>query len=306
MSHAPISGFTQLPQPDFSATAGFTPTVPSATANPTNVMRLGENPPVITPVSPTQQIFGLQGPPANGLSYTNSLYYQQSFGGYAVSQNYHTPYVNNWNLTLAWQANNSTTVEVAYTGAMGVHLFMGTEDLNPKNSSVLSAELANNINTTGTIADPLGRKNPITGATLSIQNGTLGGPYLGFSSLNLWYDASANSIRHAGYVNVVHRAGRGLTYTANYTYGKSIDTASSAGGDKNVLTPVGGQVGGQVAFGGTRANDRSVSTFDQRHVIHGTVIYDLPVRQGPSTPQQHLEAAGLGHRRLDHHRLSYA
>ena len=280
MSHAPISGFTQLPQPDFSATAGFAPTVPSATANPTNVMRLGENPPVITPVSPTQQVFGLQGPPANGLSYTNGLYYQQSFGGYAISQNYHTPYVNNWNFTLSWQANNSTTVEVAYTGAMGVHLFMGTEDLNPKNSSVLSAELANNINTTGTIADPLGRKNPITGATLSIQNGTLGGPYLGFSSLNLWYDASANSIRHAGYVNVVHRAGRGLTYTANYTYGKSIDTASSAGGDKNVLTPVGGQVGGQVAFGGTRANDRSVSTFDQRHVIHGTVIYDLPFGKG--------------------------
>ena len=108
-------------------------------------------------------------------------------------------------------------MEVAYTGAMGVHLFMGTEDLNPKNSSVLSAELANNVNTTGTIADPLGRKNPITGATLSIQNGTLGGPYLGFSSLNLWYDASANSIRHAGYVNVVHRVGRGLTFTANYT-----------------------------------------------------------------------------------------
>jgi hypothetical protein len=280
MSHAPISGFTQLPQPDFSATASFAPTVPSATANTNNVMRLGENPPVITSVSPTQQIFGLQGPPANGLSYLNGLYYQQSFGGYAVSQNYHTPYVNNWNFTIAWQANNSTTVEVAYTGSMGIHLFMGTEDLNPKNSSVLSAELANNISSTGTIADPLGRKNPITGATLSIQNGTLGGPYLGFSSLNLWYDASANSIRHAGYVNVVHRAARGLTFTTNYTYGKSIDTASSAGGDKNVLTPVGGQVGGQVAFGGTRANDRSVSTFDQRHVIHGTVIYDLPFGRG--------------------------
>ena len=35
-----------------------------------------------------------------------------------------------------------------------------------------------------------------------------------------------------------------------------------------------------MAFGGTRANDRSVSTFDQRHVIHGTVIYDLPFGRG--------------------------
>jgi NADPH-dependent curcumin reductase CurA len=41
-----------------------------------------------------------------------------------------------------------------------------------------------------------------------------------------------------------------------------------------------GAVAGQVVFGGTRGNDRSVSTFDQRHVIHGSVIYDLPVGKG--------------------------
>ncbi len=280
MSHAPINGFTLLPNPDFSATSNFTSTVPSTTANPQNVMRLGENPPVITPVSPQQQVFGLAGPPANGLSFVNGLYYQQSFGGYAVSQNYHTPYVNNWNFTLSWQANGTTTVEAVYTGNMGIHLFMGAENLNPKNPGVISAELANNLSTTNTIPDPLGRKNPITGATLAVQNGTLGSPFLGFSTLNLWYDASGNSIRHAGYVNVIHRVGRGLTFTANYTYAKSIDTASSAGGDKNILTPVGGQVGGQVAFGGTRQNDRSVSTYDQRHVLHGTAIYDLPIGRG--------------------------
>ena len=93
-------------------------------------------------------------------------------------------------------------------------------------------------------------------------------------------DASANSIRHAGYISVNHRVARGLSFTTNYTYGKSIDDASSAGGDKNILTPVGGQVDGQVAFGGTRVNDRSVSTYDQRHVINGTLIYDLPFGRG--------------------------
>ena len=50
----------------------------------------------------------------------------------------------------------------------------------------------------------------------------------------------------------LHRARRGLTFTANYTWAKSIDDASSAGGDKNILTPVGGQTDGQIAFGGTR------------------------------------------------------
>ncbi|HEX3880424.1 MAG TPA: carboxypeptidase-like regulatory domain-containing protein [Bryobacteraceae bacterium] len=276
MSHAPISGFTQLPQPDFGATANFTPTAPSATANPNNVMRLGENPPLLTPTSVSGQIYGPQGPPSNGLSFANALYYQQSFGGFAISQNYHTPYVNNWNATMSWQVNRDTTVEFAYSGSMGIHLFMGQEDLNPKDSNNISAELAQNVNTTGTINDPLGRVNPITGKVLTIQNGTLGSPYLGYSSLYLWFDAAGNSIRHAGYVNVVRRVARGLTFTANYTLSKSIDDASSAGGDKNVLTAVNGQVGGQVVFGGTRAADRGVSTYDQRHVIHGSTIYDLP------------------------------
>src|SRR5581483_2615431 len=80
------------------------------------------------------------------------------------------------------------------------------------------------------------------------------------------------------YVNVTHRATRGLTFIANYTYAKSIDDASSAGGDKNLLST--GQVQGQVIFGSTRANDRSVSSYDQRHVIHGSAIYDLPFGRG--------------------------
>jgi hypothetical protein len=280
LSHTPISGFSQLPQPDFSATATYATTTPSSTASPNYVLRLGENPPVLAPTTANNVIYGAGGPPSNGLITTNSIYYQANVGAYAVSQNYHTPYVNNWNATISWQANNLTTVEVAYTGQMGIHLFMPQENINPKDSPLLSAQLAQNISTTATISDPLGRLNIQTGKVITVQNGSLGSPYLGLSSLYRWFDSSGNSIRHAGYINVVHRSRVGLTFNANYTYGKSIDTGSSAGGDKNVLTSVGGQVGGQVAFGGTRGNDRSVSTYDQRHVIHGSALYDLPFGKG--------------------------
>jgi hypothetical protein len=280
MTHAPISGFTTLPQPDFGATSTFATVPTSATANPTMVMRLGENPPVLTPATPTTQIYGTAGPPSSGLTYPGGLYYQSSVAAYAVSTNYHTPYANNWNLTLSWQANRSTTMEVAYQGSQGIHLFMPEEDINPKDSNLISAQLAQNVSTTATINDPLGRINPLTGKVLTVQEGSLGSPYLGMSSLYRWYDSSGNSVRHAGYFNVVHRAARGLTYIANYTYSKSMDVASSACGDKNILTPVNGQTCGQVSFGGTRANDRSVSTFDQRHVVHGSVIYDLPLGRG--------------------------
>ena len=57
---------------------------------------------------------------------------------------------------------------------------MGQEDLNPKDSNMISAQLAQNVSTTATINDPLGRINPITGKVLTIQNGTLGSPYLGY------------------------------------------------------------------------------------------------------------------------------
>jgi hypothetical protein len=157
---------------------------------------------------------------------------------------------------------------------------MPNENVNPKSSGLLDAQNAAGVNTTATITDPLGRINPATGAKLTVQNGSLASPFLGFSSLYQLYDASANSIRHGGYVSVQHRVTRGLTFTGNYTWAKSIDDASSSGGDKNILTAVGGQTDGQVAFGAPRYLDRSVSTYDQRHVINGTLIYDMPFGRG--------------------------
>ena len=275
LSHAPVSGFTRLPYPDFGATTNFATTVPSSTANPNFVMRLGSNPPVIAGQTPAQAIAA----PSSGLVTQNSLYYQ-GIAGFAISSNYHTPYIQNWNLTTTWQATPATTVELSYVGVKGTHLFMPHLNLNPKDGPLLSAQNALNVNTTATINDPLGRINPTTGRVLTVQNGSLGSPYLGFSTLYQLMDASANSVRHAGYVSVHHRVARGLTFTTNYTWGKSIDDASSAGGDKNILTPVNGQVDGQVAFGGSRRADRSVSTYDQRHVINGTLIYDLPFGAG--------------------------
>jgi hypothetical protein len=275
LSHAPITGATRLPQPDFGATANFASTTPSATVNPNYVMRLGENPPLIVPQTPDQVINA----PANGIVTANSLYYQQGVGGFAVSSNYHTPYIQNWNLTISWQLNHTTTMEIGYTGLKGTRLFMPHENINPKVSSYLDALNAANVNPTATITDPLGRVNP-SGTRLTVQNGSLEGPFPGFSSLYVLYDSSANSIRHGGYLSFQHRVSRGLTFMANYTWAKSIDDASSSGGDKNVLTGANGQVDGQVAFGAPRFLDRSVSTYDQRHVINSTLIYDLPFGHG--------------------------
>jgi hypothetical protein len=273
LSHAPLTGFKRLPSPDFGATSAAN-TLNTGQQNPAYVTRLGENPPVLNLVTPDQAIFGATGVPSDGLVYLNSLYYQQGIGAFAVSPNVHTPYAESWDFTISWQAKPTTTIEVAYVGNKGTHLYMGAVNLNPKNNALISAEDAQNVNPAGSVRDPLGRLNPATGAALSVQNGSLESPYLGFSTLTQYYDSSANSIRHAAYVNVIHRVGRGITFTANYTIGKSIDDASDGGTEKSVITV--GRTDGQVAFGGTRKNERSVSLFDQKHVINGTAIYDLP------------------------------
>jgi hypothetical protein len=277
LSHAPVNGANRLPQPDFSNTTNaYSPT--TGQVNPNYIMRLGENPPLLTAITPDQAV----GAPSNGLLYNGTANSSLNIGGlgFAISPDYHTPYVQNWNFTISWQVNSSTSVELSYVGLKGTHLFEPKENIDPRNSNLLNAEEAQNIaTTTANVADPLGRVGT-NGKVINIQPGTLGSPFVGFSSLYLMYDAAANSHREAGYVNLVHRGHHGLMSQHNFTWAKSIDDASSSGGDKNVLTNVGGQVDGLVAFGASRTLDRSVSSFDQRFVFNNSILYDLPFGRG--------------------------
>jgi hypothetical protein len=269
LSHAPVTGSARLPNPDFGATTTYGAN--AGQTNPAYVMRLSENPPLLGN-QPVDQFLNITG---DGINYLNSINYQGT--AFAVSPNVHTPYSQNWNLTFSSQLNRSTTLEVAYVGNKGTHLFMPRQNVNPKSVDYLDYLDSNNISTTNTVADPLGRKNT-NGQVLTVANSTLASPFLGFTALNMLYDASANSIRHAAYVSVVHRASRGLTFTSNLTMGKSMDDASDSGVDKFVLNT--GRVDGQSGLGASRRNERSVSTYDQKWIWNTTFIYDLPFGRG--------------------------
>jgi len=275
ISHLPVSGAARLPNPDF----GFLTNYVGATVNPAYIMRLGENPPVVNPIDVNQAVF--KNIPANGLLYIQPNGFSSlTMPGFALSPNHHSPYSQNWNFTLAWDAGRHTTVELAYVGNKGTHLFEGGEDINPTNFNLVVNTLdpanVNPYSTTGSsgVVDPLGRQTP---NGTKIFTGTLYSPYAGFAALISLYDASGNSVRHAAYINVIHRTSKGLTVISNYTFGKSIDDSQGAS-DKFVLST--GQVSGESAFGAPRSFDRSVSTFDQKHSFNTTVIYDLPFGQG--------------------------
>ena len=50
------------------------------------------------------------------------------------------------------------------------------------------------------------------------SNGTVLRRHFWINNLFRFLDPSANSIRHAGYVDIRRRVGRGLTFTANYVW----------------------------------------------------------------------------------------
>ncbi|MGH9407348.1 MAG: carboxypeptidase regulatory-like domain-containing protein [Terriglobia bacterium] len=285
ISHLPLTGQNRQPDPNFAA-----PSVPfNATSGQTNasyIMRLCCNPPN-DPFVPPSQIVNI---PSNGLEYQEGI----NIPGFVISPNHKTPQIQDWNLSFQRQFGANSMLEVAYVGEKGTYLYLPDINDNTYNPNFVQTLQLNGYNPVSTtVVDPLGRTGPpkckpaagggapvcVPGAALNIPVGTLNTPYVGFGTLETLYDAAGNSIRHAAYVSFTHRATKGLTLMANYTWGKSIDNSSTSSPDKNVLTSS-NLPGGQITYGGTAAGDRAVSTFDIEHDFSVDGIYDLPFGRG--------------------------
>ena len=271
ISHAALTGNNRSPNPDFG---GFTQSSTvlagsNGTADTTQPVRLSTNQPL---QGTTQTLDQLLGTDANGLAFLSSI----AIPGIAVASPNagKAPSTQNWNLTLAFQPFRNTSVEITYTGNRGRNLFLPFVNLNPRDLEFVEALEANNIGAETTITDPLGRRN-LQGGAIAIQRNSIRAPFFGFNELNNFYDASASSIRHAGYIHVQRRVGRGLTFTANYTRAKSIDDASDASPDVRVLTT--GSTRGQVSYGAPLSGDRALSTYDVKNNFSATAVWDIPL-----------------------------
>jgi Carboxypeptidase regulatory-like domain len=276
LSHATLTGNNRLPSPDFGAFTAVATTATGSTvggtADPTSPVRLTGNPPFIAGAG-INQVLGTN---SEGLVFLNSL----GTPGFSTSGegSGKVPYSQNWNLSVSFEPLKNTVVEVAYVGNKSTHLFMPFVNINPKDIDFVELLEGQNINAETTFADPLGRRN-LLGAVVAIPRNSVTAPYFGFNNLLRFFDPSANSIRHAGYIDVRRRFSNGLSFTANYTYGKSIDDSSDASPDTRVLaTPT--TLGQQVSYGIPRSSDRSISTFDIKHNFSSTFLYDLPIGKG--------------------------
>lgn len=275
ISHFPLTGNNRSPNPDFGATiqASSSATGSSNATDPTQPVRLTGNPVVFS----SQPLDAALGIPSDGLLYFNSIAIP-GFADTGDGGSGKVPYSQNWNLTLSFEPIKDLAVEIAYTGNKGTHLYMPLVNINPRNQDFVEFLEGQNLSSDTAFNDPLGRRNISNTATIQVSRGSILSPYFGFGNLNRFFDPSANSIRHAGYISVQRRIRNGLNFTANYTFAKSIDDASDASPDTRVLANA--VSSGQVSFGAPRSLDRSISTFDIKHNFSSTFLYDLPFGKG--------------------------
>jgi hypothetical protein len=276
ISHAPLTGNNRSPNPDFGGfiSSSTLATTSTGTADPTQPIRFSSNPPLQGSVGSLDTLLGVT---PEGLVFSRGLGVSAFAGEGFVNGSGDVPYSANWNLSVQFEPFRNTVIEVAYVGSQGKHLYLPQVNINPRNVDLIEQLEANGVDVTGNIADPLGRTN-LQGSVITISRASVFSTYLGFDPLNKYFDPSASSIRHAGYIDVRRRVSRGLTFTANYTYAKSIDTASDASPDTRVLST--GQARGQISLGGTLEGDRALSAFDVKHNFSSTAIWDVPVGRG--------------------------
>jgi hypothetical protein len=273
ISHSPITGNNRLPSPDFGSfqTVGTAAngSAVGSTADPTQPIRLSGNIPFVSSPGLAQTL----GISSDGLVIGNSL----GVPGYAYAGDgaKSIPYVQNWNLSMQFELFKNTVLELAYVGSKGTHLYTPLRNINPTNISWIEQLEGNAINADNTLADPLGRRNSL-GTVITIPRSSIVTPYFGFGALNQFGDPSGNSSYNAGYIKIQRRLSSGLTFTSNYTFGKSIDDSSDASPDTRVLTGNVVSTPGHVYYGVERSLDRAVSTYDITHNFSTTFVWDLP------------------------------
>lgn len=174
----------------------------------------------------------------------------------AVDPNYRDGYAQIWNTTIEEQFTQNYILDITYTGTRGTHLDL----LRAPN-----------------------RAPP--GSPLDTDNNRMIINATGFT-----YDTSgASSIYHALVLRLQKRYSHGLLLQGIYTYGKSIDDASSIGGGAQVV------VQNDMDF---RA-ERGLSTFDMRQQFRAVSTYELPFGEKKRWATHGLPEHVLGNLRIN-------
>ncbi len=163
-----------------------------------------------------------------------------------------SPYLQSWNFTVERDLGKGVALEAGYSGSKGTHL---------------------------------GRKYDINQEVRTPSATTRLDPAFGDTE---YYTFSQNSSYNAATFTLRKRFEHGLTFRANYTYGKSIDTNSGLN-----YAGAGGYQGAQNSL--NLLGERGLSDFDIRHVFSMNFVYQMPFRQKMFTRGWQLAGSGTAY-----------
>ena len=168
--------------------------------------------------------------------------------------NYKTEYTQNWNLGIQRQLANNFVLDVAYVANKGTHL---QQRINGNQPAPGAGNLASHR--------PYFAEDPNIGTVdglLSTDNST-------YESLQ---------------VKFTKRFSSGLSFLADYTYGKAIE-GSEGVGENGVTSPI--ETMAQNPF--DRAAEKALATFDVRNRFVGSYVYEsFPLRQRQAVSQNRV------------------
>jgi len=194
---------------------------------------------------------------------------------------------NSWNLDVQRQLPGNNVLDVAYVGAMGVHVW-GQRDGNPPDPNLVAQLVAfcvpgnpANQGFPGLISptNPLGQCSTSTVSSTDLYEGLQFGD-LPFNAVNnnalLQPDYQMNefnSIYHGLQSKFVHRMSHGLQFQAAYTWSHALD---------NAVDPLSPAQGAHTFPRNSLvlAQNYGNSDNDTRHVLVLNYIYELPIGRG--------------------------
>ena len=159
-------------------------------------------------------------------------------------EDFATPMVQQYNLTVQQQVGGSWGLEIGYVGSRGTHMPIFME-----------------VNPTIAVLSPTPAIGPRLFPAFSLVRPT-------FSEAKSWYDSLQTSARM--------RAWRGLNLLASYTLGHAVDHVSglNIGGEPRPMLPV--TIGDQASIDAALAREKGDALFDVRHRAVVSFGYELP------------------------------
>ena len=239
--------------------------------------------------APTVAATGAASGPGYGTGYTNMTGYT----GTPSAMGYVDPYLGgrapefvNWTFGFQHQWTNAITSTITYVGSQG-H-FLPTDGGNPRgywadqlDPKYLS--LGSNLSLTGSaLTTYCGANAGVCPSTLSVFNVGSGGQALSqllkpfpFQTVSDSFGYVANANYHALQASLNMRPSQGLTFTANYTWSRSID---DGGTFRSGYAIPAGTIANEpnVSYAADRI-ERTVSTSNQPQHLVVTGVWDLPI-----------------------------